>query len=100
MNGHLVRLAGDPLQVAQWLLACLIAGIGIRMQIKESTTTKEGTTAGTQPAVVQPCPTDDPRLPVRKPGESWTKRLQWLLSTSVFGFCSPLTREQAGRSLV
>ncbi|EOI1393182.1 hypothetical protein ACMGOD_004352 [Klebsiella oxytoca] len=49
---------------------------------------------------MQPCPADDPRLPVRKPGESWTKRLQWLLSTSVFGFCSPLTREQAGRSLV
>lgn len=37
--------------------------------------------------------------PVRKPGESWTERLQWLLSTGGFGFHSPLTREQGDRVL-
>ncbi|TKJ82888.1 hypothetical protein [Erwinia persicina] len=31
--------------------------------------------------------------PVRRPGESWTERLQWLLMTDGFGFCSPLSRE-------
>jgi len=37
--------------------------------------------------------------PVRKPGESWTERLQWLLMTDGFGFCSPLSREAATRAL-
>jgi len=37
--------------------------------------------------------------PVRKPGESWTERLQWLLMTDGFGFCSPLSRETATRAL-
>ncbi|HIF6341977.1 MULTISPECIES: hypothetical protein [Enterobacteriaceae] len=32
--------------------------------------------------------------PVRKPGELWTERLQWLLMTDGFGFCSPLSRER------
>jgi hypothetical protein len=31
--------------------------------------------------------------PVRKPGERWTERLQWLLMTDGFGFRSPLSRE-------
>ncbi|MEP8799195.1 hypothetical protein ABKV65_19285 (plasmid) [Enterobacter hormaechei] len=31
--------------------------------------------------------------PVRKPGESWTERLQWLLMTDGFGFRSPLSRD-------
>lgn len=37
--------------------------------------------------------------PVRKPGERWTERLQWLISTGGFGFHSPLTREQGERAL-
>ncbi|HBY0021393.1 MULTISPECIES: hypothetical protein [Klebsiella pneumoniae complex] len=37
--------------------------------------------------------------PVRKPGESWTERLQWLLMTDGFGFCSPLSRDAADRAL-
>jgi len=37
--------------------------------------------------------------PVRKPGESWTERLQWLLMADGFGFCSPLSREMATRAL-
>ncbi|KDX07867.1 hypothetical protein [Raoultella ornithinolytica] len=37
--------------------------------------------------------------PVRKPGESWTERLQWLLMTDGFGFRSPLSREAASRAL-
>ncbi|VUT13476.1 hypothetical protein SB6413_05887 [Klebsiella pasteurii] len=37
--------------------------------------------------------------PVRKPGESWTERLQWLLMTDGFGFCSPLSRDAASRAL-
>ncbi|WP_053086073.1 hypothetical protein [Klebsiella michiganensis] len=37
--------------------------------------------------------------PVRKPGESWTERLLWLLMTDGFGFCSPLSREAAARAL-
>ena len=37
--------------------------------------------------------------PVRKAGENWTERLQWLLSTGGFGFHSPLTREQGERAL-
>ncbi|HBW2224749.1 TPA: hypothetical protein MEL26_005234 [Klebsiella quasipneumoniae subsp. quasipneumoniae] len=37
--------------------------------------------------------------PVRKPGESWTERLQWLLMTDEFGFRSPLSREAASRAL-
>ena len=40
--GHLTRLAGDPLQVAQWLQACHDAGIDIRIQINESHTSEEG----------------------------------------------------------
>lgn len=37
--------------------------------------------------------------PVRKPGESWTERLRWLLMTDAFGFCSPLSREMGSRAL-
>lgn len=37
--------------------------------------------------------------PVRKPGERWTERLQWLLSTDGFGFSSPLSREDAAPAL-
>ncbi|ELW1648926.1 hypothetical protein NTH58_004023 [Enterobacter oligotrophicus] len=37
--------------------------------------------------------------PVRKPGERWTDRLQWLLMTDGFGFCSPLSREEAAPAL-
>ncbi|EBI4501060.1 hypothetical protein DLE29_25170, partial [Salmonella enterica] len=37
--------------------------------------------------------------PVRKPGESWAERLQWLLMTDGFGFCSPLSRETGNRAL-
>lgn len=37
--------------------------------------------------------------PVRKSGESWTERLQWLLMTDGFGFCSPLSREAGTRAL-
>lgn len=37
--------------------------------------------------------------PVRKAGESWTERLQWLLMTDGFGFCSPLSRDEAARAL-
>ena len=36
------RLAGDPLQVAQWLQACHDAGIDIRLQINESHAPEEG----------------------------------------------------------
>ncbi|QXA99765.1 hypothetical protein I6L53_23370 (plasmid) [Citrobacter farmeri] len=41
-TGHVTRLAGDPLQVAQWLQACHDAGIMIRMQINESHTPEQG----------------------------------------------------------
>ncbi len=37
--------------------------------------------------------------PVRKPGERWTERLQWLLMTDGFGFRSPLSREAGTRAL-
>lgn len=37
--------------------------------------------------------------PVRKTGENWTERLQWLLSTDGFGFHSPLSREEAAPAL-
>lgn len=37
--------------------------------------------------------------PVRKPGERWTERLQWLLMTDGFGFCSPLSRDAGSRAL-
>lgn len=37
--------------------------------------------------------------PVRKPGERWTDRLQWLLMTDGFGFCSPLSRDAGSRAL-
>ncbi|CAI9395499.1 MULTISPECIES: hypothetical protein [Enterobacteriaceae] len=37
--------------------------------------------------------------PVRKAGENWTERLQWLLSTDGFGFHSPLSRENATPAL-
>ncbi|QPR26553.1 hypothetical protein I6G97_00145 (plasmid) [Edwardsiella hoshinae] len=40
--GHLTRLAGDPLQVAQWLQACHEAGIYVRIQINESYTPEVG----------------------------------------------------------
>ena len=37
--------------------------------------------------------------PVRKPGERWTERLQWLLMTDGFGFSSPLSRKAGTRAL-
>ncbi|EGT5696112.1 TPA: hypothetical protein I4D15_14340 [Enterobacter bugandensis] len=37
--------------------------------------------------------------PVRKPGERWTERLQWLLMTDAFGFSSPLSRDGGARAL-
>lgn len=37
--------------------------------------------------------------PVRKPGERWTDRLQWLLMTDGFGFRSPLSRDAGARAL-
>lgn len=37
--------------------------------------------------------------PVRKPGERWTERLQWLLMTDGFGFRSPLSRDAGDRAL-
>lgn len=37
--------------------------------------------------------------PVRKPGERWTDRLQWLLMTDGFGFRSPLSRNAGSRAL-
>ena len=37
--------------------------------------------------------------PVRKPGERWTDRLQWLLMTDGFGFRSPLARDAGSRAL-
>ncbi|MFB4460406.1 hypothetical protein ACE3II_18515 [Enterobacter hormaechei subsp. steigerwaltii] len=37
--------------------------------------------------------------PVRKPGERWTDRLQWLLMTDGFGFRSPLSRDAGSRGL-
>lgn len=37
--------------------------------------------------------------PVRKPGERWTDRLQWLLMTDAFGFRSPFSRDAGSRAL-
>ncbi|MGX5102167.1 hypothetical protein [Enterobacter cloacae] len=37
--------------------------------------------------------------PVRKPGERWTDRLQWLLMMDGFGFRSPLSRDAGSRAL-
>jgi DNA-binding MarR family transcriptional regulator len=37
--------------------------------------------------------------PVRKPGERWTERLQWLLMTDAFGFRSPQSRDAGARAL-
>ena len=37
--------------------------------------------------------------PVRKPGERWTDRMQWLLMTDAFGFRSPLSRDAGSRAL-
>ncbi|MFP8465491.1 hypothetical protein ACLH1Z_22920 [Enterobacter hormaechei] len=37
--------------------------------------------------------------PVRKPGERWTERLQWLLMTDGFGFSSPLSRDAGAPAL-
>lgn len=37
--------------------------------------------------------------PVRQPGERWTDRLQWLLMTDGFGFCSPLSSDAGARAL-
>lgn len=37
-DGQMTRLAGDPLQVAQWLQACHDAGIAVRVQVNESAT--------------------------------------------------------------
>lgn len=37
--------------------------------------------------------------PVRKSGERWAERLQWLLMTDAFGFRSPLSRDAGSRAL-
>ena len=37
-EGRVVRLEGDPLDVAQWLHACHDAGIEVRVQVNESAT--------------------------------------------------------------
>ena len=37
--------------------------------------------------------------PVRRSDERWTERLQWLLMTDAFGFCSPLSRDAGARAL-
>ena len=37
--------------------------------------------------------------PVRKPCESWSERLQWLLMTDAFGFRNPLCSETGTRPL-
>ena len=37
-EGRVVRLEGDPLEVAQWLLACHDAGIKVSVQVNESVT--------------------------------------------------------------
>ncbi len=37
-EGRVVRLEGDPLDVAQWLHACHDAGIEVRVQVNESVT--------------------------------------------------------------
>ena len=37
--------------------------------------------------------------PVRKPGERWTDRMQWLLMTDAFGFRSPQSRDAGSRAL-
>lgn len=50
LAGQVTRLAGDPLQVAQWLQACHDASIAARMQINESHTPEEGIADGTVPA--------------------------------------------------
>ncbi|EHJ2160624.1 hypothetical protein J9L03_001459 [Salmonella enterica] len=36
-EGRVVRLEGDPLEVAQWLQACHDAGMEVRVQVNEST---------------------------------------------------------------
>lgn len=48
--GQGTRLAGDPLQVAQWLQACHEAGIVVRVQVNESTTPEAGTLNVTAPS--------------------------------------------------
>ncbi|EEJ3293915.1 hypothetical protein YC94_004742 [Salmonella enterica subsp. diarizonae] len=40
--GQVMRLDGDPLQVAQWSQACRYTGIGIRIQINESSGPEKG----------------------------------------------------------
>ncbi|EFE5698704.1 hypothetical protein CFF53_004079 [Escherichia coli] len=40
-EGRVVRREGDPLEVAQWLLACHDAGIEVRVQINESAAPQE-----------------------------------------------------------
>lgn len=47
--GQVTRLAGDPLQISEWLQACHDAGIGIRMQVNESVNPDEGTVEGHAP---------------------------------------------------
>ncbi|EGQ2664450.1 hypothetical protein I3F25_004093 [Escherichia coli] len=37
-EGRVVRLEGDPLEVAQWLQACHDAGMEVRVQVNESVT--------------------------------------------------------------
>lgn len=42
LAGDVVRLEGDPLQVAQWLACCQRAGLAVRTQVNESHTPEEG----------------------------------------------------------
>ncbi|EHW1424182.1 hypothetical protein K1O46_004212 [Salmonella enterica] len=37
-EGRVVRLEGDPLEVAQWLQACHDAGMKVRVQVNENVT--------------------------------------------------------------
>ncbi|EHJ7586148.1 hypothetical protein KBY37_004524 [Salmonella enterica] len=37
-EGRVVRLEGDPLEVAQWLQACHDAGMEVRVQVNENVT--------------------------------------------------------------
>ena len=48
--GQLTRLAGDPLEVANWLQVCHDAGIAVRVQVNESTTREAGTLNVSAPA--------------------------------------------------
>lgn len=121
-SGQVTRLAGDPLQVAQWLQACHDAGIGIRIQINESTAPEDGHVAGTTPAdrtdtwyrqldaALQALGitglTEEIRQAVVKPGETLRSlpapaRLLHVLreSPGAFPLTAALTEEETGAAL-